>query len=88
MFNVETGHELSVRELAERVISVVGSGTVEEIDHPRPYKVDRQCANVSKANRLLGRLLGYEPQYSIAQGIETLAETGNKPLEAEHAGNQ
>ena len=83
VFNVGTGHELSVRELAERVVSVVGSGTVEEIDHPRPYEVDRRCANVSKVNRLLG----YEPQYSIAQGIETLAETGSKPLEAEHTGN-
>jgi len=67
-FNVGTGTETTVRALAETVVDVVGGGEVVTVDQPRPYTVDRRCADVSRA----GRLLGYDPETSLRDGIESL----------------
>jgi UDP-glucose 4-epimerase len=65
-FNVGTGLETTVRELSERVQEIVPGTTIEYIEHPRPYTIRRRCANVSKAEELLG----YEPEYSLREGLE------------------
>jgi UDP-glucose 4-epimerase len=66
MFNVGTGVETSIAALAEEVASVVPDATVEHVEHPRPYVVERRCADVSKASDLLG----YDPEFSLREGLE------------------
>lgn len=73
-FNIGAGTELSIKELANTVVSEIGTGQIEYIDHPRPYKVKRRCADISKAQRRLG----YEPQHSLSEGIRALAATVKK----------
>jgi len=65
-FNVGTGKETTVRELAEVVTEVVPDSTVKHVDNPRPYTIRRRCADVSKAKKILG----YEPTYSLREGLE------------------
>lgn len=69
-FNIGTGVEVSITELARTVIDVVGSGETEHVEHPRPYTVTRRCADVSK---LIDRL-GYPPETDLERGIERLAK--------------
>lgn len=69
IFNVGGGSEVEIRRLAEIVVDVVGSGTIEHVDHPRPYRVARRCADTSKARERLG----YSPQVSLEEGIEKMA---------------
>jgi UDP-glucose 4-epimerase len=70
VFNVGGGAELTIHELAETVVDSVGNGDVTFIDHPRPYTVKRRCSDISKA---VDRL-GYEPRYTIDNGIRQLSE--------------
>lgn len=70
-FNVGTGEEVSIAELARTVVDVVGSGTVEFVEHPRPYRVEYRCADTSKTERLLG----YAPSVDLESGIERLTDT-------------
>ncbi len=67
-FNVGRGQEVSVRELAATVRDVVGDGTIERQDHPRPYVVERRCADVSKARDRVG----YAPEWSLEDGIRAM----------------
>ncbi len=69
VFNVGGGSELTIQELAEAVVTELG-GRIEHIDHPRPYTVQRRCADVTKAR---GRL-GYDPEYNIEDGIRALRD--------------
>jgi UDP-glucose 4-epimerase len=74
VFNIGSGNELPIGQLAETVIEEVGGGNIEYTAHPRPYRVERRCADVSKAHRLLD----YQPDVSLASGIRRLerATTG------------
>jgi len=66
VFNVGTGVETSIAALAEVISSVVPGATVEHVEHPRPYVVERRCADVSKARNLLG----YDPEFSLREGLK------------------
>lgn len=69
-FNIGGGSEVSIRELAEVVVEQVGSGEIEHVEHPRPYVVERRCADVTKARERLD----YEPSHSIERGVRRLAD--------------
>jgi len=68
VFNIGAGTEIQISQLAETVREEVGTGSIEHIDHPRPYTVQRRCADISKAQNQLG----YHPQHSLRQGIRQL----------------
>jgi UDP-glucose 4-epimerase len=70
IFNIGTGVETQIQELAETVVDVVGSGTVKNVKHPRPYTVERRCADISR----IQEHTGYSPKYSLHKGIERTAE--------------
>jgi UDP-glucose 4-epimerase len=72
VFNVGTGRETSIRTLATTVRDAVDGTSIEYVDHPRPYTIERRCANIDKARRKLS----YEPRHSIKQGVKKLAESG------------
>jgi len=69
-FNVGTGTEKTITELAELVRETVGAGNVTHVDHPRPYVVERRCADTKKSREKLG----YEQSYSLQEGIARTAE--------------
>ena len=68
-FNVGTGQSVTIAELAELVRSSVESDSAIVHDDPRPGDVRHSCADVSKAEAVLG----YSPSVSIEAGIEQLA---------------
>lgn len=64
--NVGRGQEVSIRQLAAKVLSIFGRGhEVPIFDAPRPGDVDRRLADVSRADRLLG----WRPTMSIDEGL-------------------
>ena len=69
-FNVGTGESVTIGELAGLVRSAVRSDS--EIVHtdPRPGDVRHSCADVSKAESVLG----YSPSVSLEAGIEDLVD--------------
>lgn len=71
IFNVGTGTETSIAALAETVVDVVGAGEVTHAEHPRPYTVERRCADVSNARERLG----YEPEIPLREGIQSFLES-------------
>jgi UDP-glucose 4-epimerase len=68
-FNIGAGSELRILDLAETVVEEIGSGRIECVDHQRPYKVKRRCADISRARERLG----YDPQTNLKRGIQKLA---------------
>lgn len=71
IFNLGHGQEVSIESLAEKIIKTVGKGEVRYVDHPRPYSINRRCADISRANKLLN----YNPDVSLQSGIKKLAES-------------
>jgi len=69
VFNVASGVETSLSELAQTLISIMGS-TVQPIHGPerKVNPVLRRLADVSKARQLLG----FETQVSLAEGLRRL----------------
>lgn len=69
--NVGTGREISINELATKVIDLCGmSGRLKPIHvAPRPGEVRRLCADISFA-----RQLSFEPEYDIDTGLREYVE--------------
>ncbi|AEH23884.1 SDR family oxidoreductase [Pyrococcus yayanosii] len=67
-FNVATGRETTILELALKVIELTGSSSPVLFDAPRPGDIRRSVANVEKISRL-----GFKPRYTLEDGLrETL----------------
>ncbi len=66
--NVATGKRITVLELAERIISSVGTeGEVEPaFEPPRQGDIKHSLADISKSRELMG----YEPAYNIDTGLQ------------------
>jgi dTDP-L-rhamnose 4-epimerase len=72
VFNVGSGENVTVREVAAQVAAAVGKEEMEP-EITGKYRVGdiRHCfADITKARRMLG----YEPQVGFAEGLEELAE--------------
>ncbi len=69
-FNIGTGTETSVLDLAETIQQA--TDTDSEIVHtePRPADIDHSVADISKARELLD----YEPRVSLQAGIESMVQ--------------
>lgn len=69
-FNIGTGQQTSVLDVAETMQSLVDPDP--EIVHgaPRPGDIEHSCANISKAREALG----YEPTVSLETGLRSLVE--------------
>ncbi|WP_339103339.1 NAD-dependent epimerase/dehydratase family protein [Haloterrigena salinisoli] len=68
-FNVGTGYECSIRRLAEFAVDVVGRGHIVHTEDPRPYRVERRCADITKARDVLR----YAPRTPLPDGIAKIA---------------
>ena len=69
-YNVGTGEETSVLELAETVRAVADSDSEIVHEDAREGDIDRSLADISKASEQLG----YEPSVDLADGLATLVE--------------
>jgi UDP-glucose 4-epimerase len=71
VFNVASGTETSLRQLAEMLASVMGSSVSPEFEPARKVNpVQRRLADVEKARRLLG----FETTVSLEQGLRRLVD--------------
>ena len=68
-YNVGTGRETSILELAELVLEIAGIDAKPVFDKPRPGDIRRSCADISKA-----RELGFEPKTNLVKNLEELFE--------------
>ncbi len=68
-FNIATGRETSVNDLAQEVGRALGRVPVIEHAPPRPGELFRSCLDISKA----AAMLGWTPQVDFADGLQQLA---------------
>lgn len=72
--NIGSGSEISIGDLASRIASLMGKEIeiISESERVRPKdsEVDRLCA----ANNLAKELLGWEPTYTLEQGLRLTIE--------------
>jgi UDP-glucose 4-epimerase len=66
-FNIASGRGTSLVELAETIVDRVDSDVRVTVEPNRTGEVGRYVADISKAEKLLG----YEPDYTLGEGIET-----------------
>ena len=67
--NVGTGEDVTIKELAETIVDVVGYKNDYEWDTSKPNGTPRKVLNVDKI-----KSLGWEPKISLRKGIESTYE--------------
>lgn len=69
VFNVATGRQTSILELAMKVIEVTGTTSSIIFDKPRPEDIRHSLADISEI-----RKLGFEPEWSLEEGLKKTVE--------------
>jgi len=64
VFNVAGGQSITLNELTELIIKLVGNKVEPVYQEPRPGDVRHSLADISRA-----RAFGYEPKYSLEVGL-------------------
>ena len=67
--NVGTGEDVTIKELAETIVDIVGYKNDYEWDTSKPNGTPRKVLNVDKI-----KSLGWEPKISLREGIESTYE--------------
>ena len=67
--NVGTGEDVTIKELAETIVDVVGYKNYYEWDTSKPNGTPRKVLNVDKI-----KSLGWEPKINLREGIESTYE--------------
>jgi NAD dependent epimerase/dehydratase len=82
VINLGSGHEVSIGEVAERVLRLLGRELPIELDEqrvrPPASEVERLIADTAKAKRLLG----WEPTVELEQGLQRTIEWLTGSLDA------
>ena len=63
--NVGSGHDVTIRELAELIAAVVGCESTLDFDLTKPDGTPRKCLDISRL-----AALGWAPKTSLRQGLE------------------
>jgi dTDP-glucose 4,6-dehydratase len=72
--NLGTGREVSIKELAERIIALTGKQMGIIVDPARLRPEKSEVLRLLSDNRLAGERLGWQPQVDLDQGLkETIA---------------
>jgi len=69
IINVGTGEDVTIKELAETIVSVTGYQNYYQWDASKPNGTPRKVLNVDKI-----KALGWEPKISLREGIESTYE--------------
>jgi dTDP-glucose 4,6-dehydratase len=81
VINIGSGYEISVEDLADRIISLIGKDAkiIQEKVRVRPPKseIERLCADVTKAKRILG----WGPKVSLDDGLKKTIKWISKHME-------
>ena len=72
-YNVGTGMETSILELARIIMDIAGINGKPVFDKPRPGDIRRSCADISKA-----RKLGFEPKTDLRRYLEEIFDEFSK----------
>ena len=64
--NIAFGHSVSIREIGDLLLEIVGSDLEPEVVDERPGDVESHYADTSKARRVLG----FEAEIAIREGLE------------------
>ena len=81
MINIGSGHEISIGDLAKSILELIGKDIPVICDstriRPDNSEVDRLCADNSKAQNSLG----WEPQYTLKDGLAETIEWLEKNID-------
>ncbi|MDI6885412.1 MAG: SDR family oxidoreductase [archaeon] len=66
VFNIACGERISIKELATKVMELVGVRLDVVYDEPRPGDIKDSLADISLARERLG----YEPEFDLTKGLE------------------
>jgi len=66
VFNIAYGQQISINELANKIMEIVGVKLNPVYDKPRPGDIRNSLADISLAKQKLG----YMPEYSLEKGLE------------------
>jgi NAD dependent epimerase/dehydratase len=84
--NLGTGQEIAIGDLAERIVTITGSGAAVVVERgrtrPEGSEVDRLLAD----NRLATRLMGWSPTVSLDDGLAETVAWFRANLEKYHRG--
>lgn len=69
VFNVATGKETTILELAMKIIEITGTTSSIVFDKPRPGDIRHSRADISEI-----RKLGFEPEWSLEEGLKKTVE--------------
>ncbi|BAD85193.1 UDP-glucose 4-epimerase [Thermococcus kodakarensis KOD1] len=69
VFNVATGRETTILELAMKIIEITGTTSSVVFDKPRPGDIRHSRADISEI-----RKLGFEPEWSLEEGLKKTVE--------------
>ena len=69
VFNVATGKQTSILELAQKVIGITGANASIVFGKPRPGDIRHSLADISEI-----RKLGFEPEWSLEDGLKKTVE--------------
>ncbi len=69
IINIGTGEDVTIKELTEMIVDVIGYKNDYEWDTSKPNGTPRKVLNVDKI-----KSLGWEPKISLRQGIESTYE--------------
>ncbi len=69
VFNVATGRQTSILELATKIIEITGTNTSILFDKPRPGDIRHSLADISEIKKL-----GFEPEWSLEEGLKKTVE--------------
>ena len=69
VFNVATGRQTTILELAMKVIEITGANSSVLFDKPRPGDIRHSLADISEIKGL-----GFEPEWSLEEGLKKTVE--------------
>lgn len=78
-YNIGTGKETSIIDLAREIINISGSKSKIIFTKPRPFRIRRRCADLSNISRL-----GYQPTVSLDWGLKHTLDSFREYLKQEY----
>ncbi|QDA31785.1 SDR family oxidoreductase [Thermococcus indicus] len=69
VFNVATGRQTTILELAMKIIEITGATSSILFDKPRPGDIRHSLADISEI-----KSLGFEPEFSLEEGLKKTVE--------------
>jgi UDP-glucose 4-epimerase len=69
VFNVATGKQTSILELAMKIIEITGTTSSIVFDKPRPGDIRHSLADITEIKKL-----GFEPEWSLEEGLKKTVE--------------